>query len=344
MFQTDLHVALQGFFDAGWMLPLMTAISALGYATAYMVLIAVCAFGLRLRAGLMILLAVLLMSGVSSMVKQATDLPRPSDIDARVLDKGRSGRALLDDGRVAGFWSLPSQEAIARFRDQQGSRDPGFLSGHVGAASAACMALLLGFGVRSVGWRLALVVGWPLLMALSRMYLGRHFLADVLAGWLAGLAVAVLACWLFPRVPAAARNRWRLAVIGVLALAWAGVASVSGWIEVDTGGQLAGLFIVLVVLQCRSWPDDPRRTWQRFARPLAFIVISLAMGPVLHALASALPLPDTRLVSVAWHAVGITLVMLLTLALFALPGSARRRMPAPDARHDEQPRPCDRVA
>jgi len=324
MFQTDLHVGLQGFFDAGWMLPLMTAVSALGHATAYLVLIAVCAFGLRLRAGLMILLAVLLMSGVSSMVKQATDLPRPSDIDARVLDKGRSGRALLGDGTVPGFWSLPSNEAVARFRARD-DRDPGFLSGHVGAASAACMALMLGFGVRNRAGRLALVLGWPLLMALSRMYLGRHFLADVMAGWLAGLAVATLACWLFPRVAAAAGDRWRLVTIGLLAAAWTSVASASTWIEVDAAGQLAGLFVVLLVLRWRGWPDEPHPPWQRIARPLAFIAISLATGRILHALADALPLPDLRIIGIAWHAVGIALVMLLTLALFACRPSTPRQ-------------------
>lgn len=314
MFQTDFHVWLQGLFDAGWMLPLMTGISTLGYAPAYLLLIAICAFGVRLRGGLSVMLTVLLMAGATSVVKHTIDLPRPSDVDARVLDKGRSGHALVVAEAAPGFWSLPSDAGIAAYRAQDGERDPGFLSGHVGVASAAALSMVLGLRISGVGWRVLLVLGWPLLMAISRMYLGRHFVADVLAGWAVGLAVAALAWWLMPRPVDTGLDRWRLAVIGLLAATWVAIASLSRWIPVDSAGQLAGLFVMLLVLQLRGWPADPVG-WRRVGGPLLFLALNLLAGPLIETVALRLPLPDTRAVGVLWYFIGTALVMLLMLLM-----------------------------
>ena len=88
MFQTHWHLWLQQTFDGGWMLALMQFISLLGYEMAYTALILLCAFGARMRAGLCVMLAVLLMACATHAIKQGAALPRPSDVDARVLDKG----------------------------------------------------------------------------------------------------------------------------------------------------------------------------------------------------------------------------------------------------------------
>ena len=71
----------------------------------------------------------------------------------------------------------------------------------MGIATAAGVARLLACGIRRRWLRWTLVLGWPLLMAISRMYLGRHFLADVLAGWLLGTCIGVLAWQLMPALP-----------------------------------------------------------------------------------------------------------------------------------------------
>ena len=62
----------------------------------------------------------------------------------------------------------------------------------------AALALTLGRRLRRRWFRalaLALGVALPLLIGFSRVYLGVHYPTDVLAGWAAGSALALLAGW-----------------------------------------------------------------------------------------------------------------------------------------------------
>lgn len=312
MFQTHWHVWLQSFFDAAWMLPLMRVVSTLGYEWAYVLLIVVCSFGIRLRAGLGIMMAVLLMSMATHAIKQGAALPRPSDVDIHVLDKGRPGQALVADGAAGAFWSLPTDEAIAALRAQP-DPDYGFISGHVGVATAAMTALVLCFGIRSAGWRIALLIGWPLLMALSRMYLGRHFLSDVLGGWLVGMALGWLAWQCLPAP--ARRNRTRHLILATLGVGVTAAALTTEFVPPDSAGRYLGLLLVFAFLQWRGWPVDPQTSWQRIGRVLAVIGLYLIMSPVLETVATALALPDTAVVQVVLNAIGNAAIFIGGIAL-----------------------------
>jgi undecaprenyl-diphosphatase len=46
----------------------------------------------------------------------------------------------------------------------------------------------------------------PLLIGMSRVYLGVHYPTDVLAGWMVGLCWAI-ACWLITATPFVRRSR-----------------------------------------------------------------------------------------------------------------------------------------
>ena len=54
---------------------------------------------------------------------------------------------------------------------------------------------------RLIGGRtaLALAIGGPLLVGISRIYLNVHWATDVLGGWSAGLLIAVLSAALYDR-------------------------------------------------------------------------------------------------------------------------------------------------
>jgi len=69
-------------------------------------------------------------------------------------------------------------------------RGTSFPSAHAAnTAALALLAALLWRRVRSFVWAVPLVVGW------SRVYLGKHFPTDVLAGWILGALLGSL-CWL----------------------------------------------------------------------------------------------------------------------------------------------------
>jgi len=306
MFQTQWHLWLQHTFDSGWVLSLMQFISLLGYEMAYTALILVCAFGARLRAGLCVMLAVLLMACATHAIKQSAALPRPTDVDAAVLDKGEPSHPFVVDGGGHTFWALPDTQATAMLRAQPDA-DYGFNSGHVGVATAACVGLLLAFGIRRRWLRWILALGWPLLMALSRMYLGRHFLADVLSGWLIGLGVAVLAWQLMPGLHG--KRRWQLPVLlglGV-ALAWASLCT--PLVPLGEAARLLALGLLVAWLQWRGWPADPHGIVQRVLRVLGVVLVYLLARPIIDWLAPRIPLPDSPSTELLWHTVGTLLVL-----------------------------------
>ena len=101
-------------------------------------------------------------------------------------------------GRLRPVQSLPGvyhQEHVRWQRlpeDYTPERERGtsFPSAHAAnSAALALMAALLWRRARPYIWALPVVVGW------SRLYVGKHFPLDVLAGWALGLVVASL-CWL----------------------------------------------------------------------------------------------------------------------------------------------------
>ncbi|MGN6795257.1 MAG: phosphatase PAP2 family protein [Streptosporangiaceae bacterium] len=83
-----------------------------------------------------------------------------------------------------------------------------FPSGHAVAASVTALAAVIALvppGSRRIAWGLAAAF-FALAMALSRAYLGAHWLSDALAGLLLGTSCALLAASLADL----AQRRWRL--------------------------------------------------------------------------------------------------------------------------------------
>ncbi len=268
MFEVDPNLWLQSFASP-FLTWLMIGVSELGYTWFYVALIVVLGFGLRLRPTLGVMLALLLAGVATHAAKTGFELPRPSDVDARVLYKLEAPRALVADGDAPSFLALPTPEAREALR-ATADPDYGFISGHPSAATAMCLALVLFFGLRRRAAWVALLA-WPLLMGLSRMYLGRHFLADVTGGLVLGVAAAALAYWLLPR-------RWWLLAggVGLLCL----LAPFTPLLHPGGLGQLAGLVIVLGVLDWRGYPADDGRIWQRAARVALLCVFYLAVDAI----------------------------------------------------------------
>lgn len=75
----------------------------------------------------------------------------------------------------------------------------GFFSAHAANAMGIAVCTKLGFrndksrSYKAYGICMTL---WALLVGISRVFVGKHFLGDVLVGWLAGLALGLLFGWL----------------------------------------------------------------------------------------------------------------------------------------------------
>ena len=75
-----------------------------------------------------------------------------------------------------------------------GAVEASFPSGHTTGvtAEALSIACILQHEGLSSAPVLAALVGWPLLVGITRVYRDRHWASDVLAGWIAGAAVAAV--------------------------------------------------------------------------------------------------------------------------------------------------------
>ena len=148
---------------APWLDTLMTWITDLGSAEAYVGMMVVAYLAVDARAGRTIGIALMASFLLNQYAKGWFDTPRPFELDASVI---RTQRAV------------------------DGALGPGFPSGHTQGATtfwglAAALAQRAWFAVAAV-----VVIA---LVAFSRVYLGVHVPADILGGLLLGVVVVVLA-------------------------------------------------------------------------------------------------------------------------------------------------------
>jgi membrane-associated phospholipid phosphatase len=279
VFDTGINVWLQSMGSSA-ATALLTGVTSLGYLPFHAFLIVTLAFGVRLRPGLAVLGAVLLTGLVTDGAKEVVGFPRPDQIDDRLMRTTASrGEAIVSRGSASGFWSLPAPAVIEKVREQAQARDHGgygFPSGHVSATTAllVCSAWFLRFR-----WLYVFTAAWVPLMALSRMYLGRHFLADVLGGFV--IAIGISAVWirLFGSSDSADGKwppRWSLRGFWLVCL---GLLVLMPWfppISPRYAGALTGLAISYTLIASTGQPPDGGTDRQRVSRVLLALLIFAA--------------------------------------------------------------------
>lgn len=183
MFQTELIIFLQSF-ESVFLTSAFHFFTEIGRTTYALPLLFIVMFGISYRAGF-ILIHVVSWNGFLSLgLKELFSLPRPANVDANIkllVEKLPNPSPMTSMGAESFFGRLPS-EAVELFR-----LNPfdswGFPSGHASQAVSLWGSLFLYF--RKV-WLGCLSVTMIIFISLSRMYLGRHFLADILGGLLLG--------------------------------------------------------------------------------------------------------------------------------------------------------------
>ena len=228
MFDLDPVIWLQS-----WASPALTAvmngISTLGYTRAYVAIAALLAFGFRVRAAVPVLVLLALNGAFTDIAKTSASLERP-DADTRVQ-------------------SLSLWASELRHRDADTPTEVedsyGFPSGHVSTTTTFAVGLALLLGWRRRGW--AIAIAWIAAMAVSRMYLGRHFLGDVVGGVLVGLGTIAAAFAVLKIAHLVRESRehhpWPAHRIMAIAIVLAGGALLVGLPDAGDAGRLLGTAI-----------------------------------------------------------------------------------------------------
>ena len=268
---------------------IMRAVSLWGYAPSCIAVAIVCGFGGRLRVGVTLILAIVFADAMTVAAKGAFASPRPHAVDARVRTFGAFESALLP---MATGTSVPAD-------------DFGFPSGHVATTMAWAMGLAWS---RRKSWQLGVAATWVALMALSRMYLGRHFPADVLGGLVVGVAALALAHLELPPAGAGIRTltTGTQTTLGVLLIVAIALSALFGaGLGAHDAGRFCGLVgATLLLMRTRALDDSvpPATRMARMAVALVLLGVALWSSTLTIRTAPALAVMNTMAVSAALHA------------------------------------------
>ncbi|NPV84394.1 MAG: phosphatase PAP2 family protein [Anaerolineae bacterium] len=155
-FETSFLVLIQSL--GVWLLPFMRFFSFLGQEECYMLVIPLVYWTVDAALGLRLFVVLILSNAVNVFLKWAFHLPRPYWVERRVVAWGHETSFGLPSGHaqnaasVYGLFAFVAQRRLLRF--------------------------LVVFGIFLIGF--------------SRLYLGVHYLRDVLAGW--GIGLVLLLC------------------------------------------------------------------------------------------------------------------------------------------------------
>ena len=299
MFQAEPVIWLQSF-ESSTMNVIMTCVSWLGYSIFYSILVMVLACGYRARPTFCILTAILLCGLLTLGGKNGLKYPRPSDIDSRIVEPGSAEPVhLTDRGAATSFFSLIPEPTLEKVRAQP-EWSYGVPSGHVSLATTFFLGCALFFHSQIM---LAFSLVWIPLMALSRMYLGLHFLADVLAGILVGCVALALAYFLTSgllreeeaesdeglRLPRYLLKNWALAVTVCTLTVLVPFVPI---VDPELVGRLAAILVVCYLFHSEFLVFDDGNFVQRSLRVVVVVIAYFGTSWLVATLVALTPFED----------------------------------------------------
>ena len=294
MFQVEPVLWLQSFASP-FTIAVMSAVTWLGTLPVLAAIVFLVAFGVRYRVGLALLVLLSANSLATDHLKDALAQPRPGDVDTRVQQLyGDSAHPVVERGGAPGFFAPLPEATLAAARGAEGL-SWSLPSGQVSSAATLTLTLALLFGSRPLLW---LAAAWIPLTGLGRMFLGRHYLADVVAGAALGAVVALAGLALFgPRALGLEReiepaSKWRRAALVALAAASLVLAVLVPGVDVATVGRLVAATILLYIAPALGFAEEVAPV-PRLARTAIAVALCFATAFLLGAAFSAAGLVGT---------------------------------------------------
>jgi membrane-associated phospholipid phosphatase len=188
MFQTAINYWLQSF-SSSFLDQFMILITDMGYEKFFILIVTVVLFGINFRKGFYLTHILIINSVLINIFKNLFALPRPSEVDNTLKLIGQSGinSSPFSTFGAKSFFGLPSSEVINYYRHVKGY-SYGLPSGHVCSTTVMWGSIYFLFR-RNVLLIISIVMTF--LMAISRMYLAKHFLGDVTGGFILGIFILI---------------------------------------------------------------------------------------------------------------------------------------------------------
>jgi membrane-associated phospholipid phosphatase len=280
MFQTELILFLQSF-ETDFLNYFFLFWTNLGYVRWTLLILLVICFGVSFRYGFIMMQAMILNGLTSLWLKETLTLPRPAHVDLNVkLIGGNAPNAtpFESQGARSFFGRLPQD--VAESLRANPPRSWGLPSGHT--SNAMTLGGLL-FLIVKKRWVKVVSVAIVVFVPLSRMYLGRHFLADVLAGYVIGLTFVfifykgiVKNTWLssfLSRKPRPLQWDIKVVLIFFYMCIFPLLLLIFPKINHEFIAALLGLNMGFLLVWSRGIPEDRGTILQRTARVLLALVI-----------------------------------------------------------------------
>ncbi len=287
MFQTNINIFLQSFSSE----PLtfaMKVVTAIGYEEFFFAFLIAIASGVNFRKGFLLMQILMVTGLINQFFKEFFALPRPWFVDSNLDTFGKNVSTTFTSMRADSFWSGLSQEVIEKYRMLKPDTY-GLPSGHTSTAVALWGSVAILFSKK---WVQFICLSLIILIPLSRLYLARHFFADVLAGYALGFIMLVLFYFIIFRKERLnafiGKVKFDLTFSTSQLLIYAYLfglpifaAPFVGPETVELAGFLLGLNLAYVLISYQKYPADSGAITKRVLRVLITLLIFVITGIII---------------------------------------------------------------
>ncbi len=192
MFETFIQLKLQEWFHPA-LDQFFLALTWLGYERGMEIIIVFLIFGIDIRKGFLLTQLFIWNAALVEVLKKIIAYPRPFMVDNRVIPIGIKDAPyspFTNEGAKS-FFGLINSDVVDQVRKlfANFSQSWGMPSGHTSESMEIFGALIYFYRKYWVYFVCGFLI---IFIPLSRLYLGMHFLADVVVGYLIGIMLLVL--------------------------------------------------------------------------------------------------------------------------------------------------------